>query len=311
MNIEKVGQDCFTSPKWNRDICQATRVEYGEYRFYRHEKDGEVSFRRGATFLAELISHSARQDLGLIRWRKKFAKELGGDEQVDRWMRAVADFGTESAHINYDLLIRGNVLTEAKVEAGVKALCEKYQMSQDTYFAAVEKAKKDILAFRQFNIEHEIVPFATEQMVTSKKLNLSTPIDVVCTGLFSPKKGARKTKCWAFVNLKSSENKQDHSWQCSLEYWLASETIVDQCLAIENLPIVIGTVRPKDWRGQPSFEWEAYTDFAISEEAIETIPLQSRISEIHGHFKVPEVKVVSWEGALNEGTSFTFKNIFS
>ena len=305
---EVVGSDCYTSPKWNRDACQATRVQYGESRFYRHDEGGNISFRKGATFLAGKISGFVGDDRYLDSWRKAQAKKLGSNELVEEWVQNMADFGTEE-HIAYDLLIKGE-LTEAALVVAMQAFAEKSDLSELATHMAIERAKRDVLAFRQFNIEHNVECYATEQMVTSSTLVTSTPIDIVCTGQFSNGKGKKREKCWAWVNLKSSENEQNHRWQCAVERQLGFETIWKQCKEIEDLPILILTVRPKNWRDEPSFDLKDYTEFATSDYAINTIKTAAQLAKASGLFKTPDVSSLTWEGPMTNDTKFTFNPMF-
>jgi len=311
---EIVGNGCYTSPAWFRDVCQATRVDYRGNRFYRHEvqeQSGDTTFvfRKGATFLSDKIMASTGQDKFLKSWRQKFTDELGSSEKVEEWMRATADFET-LGHMIFDLFVQG-ALTEAQLSEMVVDFCSQYRMSEMATFMAVEKAKKDAFSFRQFIIEREIEAFSVEQMVTSKKLFTSTPIDVVCTGMFSPTKGARKTKCWALVNLKTSENAQNHGWQCAIEYYLAKETIFNQMIAIEDLPIIVATVRPMDWRKEPTFEIKNYTDFAVDPHTVDIIELQASIAEKAGLFVTPDASRISWDGVMSNDTEIQYINIFN
>ena len=94
---EIVGSGCYTSPKWNRDVCQATRVDFAGFRFYRHDSGipGEPLYRKGATFLSERITGLTGEDKYLKSWRRDKEAQLGSAEKFDEFMKSMADFGTE------------------------------------------------------------------------------------------------------------------------------------------------------------------------------------------------------------------------
>jgi hypothetical protein len=158
---EKVGQGCYTSPKFNRDVCQATRTDLGEWRFYRHDIGGTGSYRRGATFLADKIMTLTGENKYLQSWRTKMTAQLG-TAGFEQWMTNVADFGTND-HILYDYLIKGELTTDI-LWGVVSEFAEKNRLNNVVREAALEKAKKDVLSFRAFNQEHNIEVFSVEQM---------------------------------------------------------------------------------------------------------------------------------------------------
>ena len=305
---EVVGSDCYTSPKWDRSICNATRVQYGDSRFYRHDEGGNISFRKGATFLAGKISGFVGDDRYLDSWRKVQAKKLGSNELVEEWVQNLADFGTEE-HIAYDLLIKGE-LTEAALAAALKAFAEKSGLSELATYMATERAKKDVLAFRQFNLDHSIEVYATEQMVTSPTLCTSTPIDIVATGQFSNGKGKKREKCWIWGNLKSSENEQNHRWQCAVERQLGFETIWKQCKDIEDLPILIVTIRPLNWREEPTYDVKDYTEFTTDANTQEDIRDFAKLLKRRGLFKTPNINSLTWDGPLLKDTEYRLNPLF-
>lgn len=304
---EIVGAGCFTSNRWDRSACQAQRVDFAGWRFYKHDAPGGSVYRKGATFLSEKIMGLTGEDKHLDSWRKDRVKEMGS-ENFDKFMQEMADFGTEN-HITYDMMVKGEA-TEESLTAAIKAFALENGFSKVATFKAVETAKKNLLSFRQFNIEHSIDVFACEQMVTSEKLQTSTPVDILATGMFSPKKGDKKTKCWLLGNLKSSENAQNHSWQCSIELYCAWSSIVKQMLAIEDLPIVTGTIRPKNWRTSPTFEFVPYTEFATDPDNVADIEDTAKILFRKGRFAPPDIKTITWEGPLLPDTKFEYLPLF-
>lgn len=297
--MEIVGIGCYTSEKWNRNICQATRVEMGTgIRFYKHGKD-PIVYRKGATFLADKISSLLGEDKFLQTWRKNFTKQLGGDEvQFNNWLQSTADFGTIS-HILYDEYQKGNLSTEI-LEGLIKDFAKDYKLGELAVMLATETAKKNVLAFRQFDIDHQTEVYAIEQMVTSGDIGISTPVDVLGKGMFSSSKGKKKEKCWFLGNLKSSESAQDHKWQCAVEYYCASRSIFSGF--DEMLPVVVGTIRPKDFKNEPTFEWKDYTDFATSEYAIKTIEAVAEI--LKNTANPPNIRETKWDGILQLNTPF-------
>lgn len=306
---EVVGFGCYTSPKWNRGICNARRVEFGGYRLYAHGEGPSVIYHRGATHLSEKVSGITGEDKYLKSWRKSFTDQLGSSEKFDTWMQATADFGTQG-HILYDLLIGGSA-TVQNVEKAINDFADQYNMKPQARFQAIETAKKNLLSFRQFVIEHNFETIAVEQMVKKDSWRTSTPIDIVGIGEFRLVPRGKKERCWFLGNLKTSENAQNHSWQCAIEYWAAVETILPQMMAMEELPVMIGTVRPKDWRTEPSFELKDYTEFAKDPKTLAILDRASEILELSGVFKEPKIFSLTWEGALSTETNFTTKNVFS
>ena len=308
MQIEKVGSDCFTSPKWVRDICQATRWSWDEYRFYRHDNGGEPLYHKGATFLSGKLDDLHRKDAFLESWRKRLTRDLGSDQKFDQWLDTVAEFGTID-HLLFDLLIQGG-LTSTKIESVVMEGLEKAGVEEHTRILASEKAKKDMLAFNKWVYDHKVEVYATEQMAMHPDLCTSTPIDVVCTGNFSPYTGADRQPCWALVNIKSSENKQNHLWQCAIEYQLALHSIIGQCKKIADLPVLVMTVRPKVWKDEPSYEVADYTSFATDIQITKAIYSTASMLKAAGHFAAPNVPLIHWEGPIIENTEFKFINFF-
>jgi hypothetical protein len=305
---EIVGAQCFTSSKWAR-LCNATRVDFAGFRFYKHDvPEGVNPYRKGATFLSDTITSITREDKFLVSWRKGKEKELGGAEQFDKFMQSMADFGT-SGHILYDRMVQG-IATEESLVASIKAFALEHNLSKVTEFKAIETAKKNLLAFRAFNAEHEIEVFACEQMVTSATLGISTPVDILATGMFQIEKSGKKKKCWLLGNLKTSENAQNHSYQCAIELYCAWQSIVPQMLAIEDLPIVVGTIRPKDWRTEPTFEFKDYTAFAIEENTTTTLEQVAGILQKNNLMVPPDIKTITWEGPLLPDTKFDYIPLF-
>jgi hypothetical protein len=304
---EIVGAGCFTSSKWQR-LCNATRVDFAGFRFYKHDvPEGVNPYRKGATFLSDKITSLTGEDKFLQSWRKDMQKKLGADN-FDTYMQQMADFGTE-LHIIYDLMVRGEA-TEENLTAAIKAFALQSGFTKVAEFKAIETAKKNLLAFRAFNAEHEIEVFACEQMVTSATLGISTPVDILATGMFQTEKGGKKKKCWLLGNLKSSENAQNHGWQCSAELYCSWQSIVPQMLAIEELPIVVGTIRPKDWRTEPTFEFKDYTTFATDEKTTQTLEQVAGILQKNNLMTPPDIKTITWEGPLLPETEFTYQPIF-
>ena len=300
---EIVGGGCYTSKKWNRDICQAVRVDFAGHRFYKHDDE----YRKGATFLSDKITPLTGEDASLKSWRKEMQKKLGADG-FDSFMQQMADFGTEG-HIIYDLMVQGQA-TEENLVAALKVFALQHNFSNVAEYKAIQTAKKNLLAFRQFNIEHELEVWACEQMVTSPTLGVSTPIDILATGMFQTEKRGKKNKCWLLGNLKTSENAQNHGWQCAIELYCAWQSIIPSMLAIEDLPIVVGTIRPKDWRTEPTFEFKSYNDFAEKEETNKTLEQVANLLKLNGLMVPPDIKSITWEGPLLSETPFSYQSIF-
>jgi hypothetical protein len=249
-----------------------------------------------------------RKDWFLDSWRRRLTRDLGSDEKFDTYLDTLAEFGTID-HYLFDLLIRGE-LTSTKIESVVMQGLEKMGVVEHTRILAAEKAKKDMLAFSKWIHEHNVEVYATEQVVMHPDLCTSTPIDVVCTGNFSPYKGADRQPCWALVNLKSSERPQDHSYQCAIEYQLALHSIIDQCKKIADLPVLVMTVRPKVWKDEPSYEIEDYTEFATNINNVKAIHTVVSLLKAAGHFDAPNVPLIGWDGPIIENTEFKFINFF-
>ncbi len=304
---EIVGQNCYTSSKWAR-LCNATRVDFAGFRFYKHDGPEGSIYRKGATFLSDKITSLTEEDKFLVSWRKGKERELGGAEQFDKFMQSMADFGT-SGHILYDLMVQGKASEESLVSS-MQAFALEHNLSKVTAFKAMETSKKNLLSFRAFNAEHEIEVFACEQMVTSATLGISTPVDILATGMFQTKKGGKKEKCWLLGNLKTSENAQNHSYQCAIELYCSWQSIVPQMLAIEDLPIVVGTIRPKDWRTEPTFEFKPYTEFATDPDVAAELEAVSRILQRKGLMVPPDIKTITWEGPLLPDTKFEYLPLF-
>ena len=300
---EIVGQGCFTLKKWNRDVCQAQRVDFAGHRFYKHDTE----YRKGATFLSDKISSLTGEDKFLVSWRKDMQKKLGADN-FDTYMQQMANFGTEN-HITYDMMVKGEA-TEENLTAAIKAFALQSGFTKVAEYKAIETAKKNLLAFRQFNLDYSIEVFACEQMVTSQTLGISTPVDILATGMFQTKKGGPKEKCWFLGNLKSSENAQNHGWQCATELYCAWQSIVPQMLAIEQLNIIVGTIRPKDWRTEPTFEFKDYTAFATEEHTTQTLEKVAGILQKNNLMVPPDVKTITWEGPLLPDTKFEYIPLF-
>lgn len=306
---EKVGHDLFTAPSWPREKCQASRIEWGGNRFYQH---GHGDYRRGATWLVEKIVALTGGNARLDSWRADFTDELGGSENFARWMRAVADFGTAMHVVAND--IYAGIATAQHIENIALAFAEANALGANATAKAVGQAKKTALAIQAAFDEMQIEALAFEQVVSSASLGISTPIDIVATGLARTKKAAKLEKCLLLLNLKTSENggkSPHHAWQCAIEKRLFKETFASE-IAQFGLPVVVGTLRPTDWRDEPKpAEFINYNDFADAPSTASAIESTATAIRATGGFAPPSGPMeITWDGPLGPNTKVIKVKIF-
>lgn len=299
LNWEHVGLGCYTAPGFTRPIVAKRQDLLKNHRLYLHEEGDTKIYRRGATFLAEKIKELKGDNLFLNSWRDdlvgKFSK---GKSDFDFYLNSLADFGT-LGHIFLDLFVKERLTTDL-IEDEVNKFAIQKGLSDIARFKATETALKNALCVNSFFAERDIIPISIEQMVTSSKIDISTPIDLFGTFVFNRK------KCYLLGNYKTSENNQDHKWQCAIEHYCFMESIYP--LLEEKLPVIVGTFRPvTNFKKNPSCEFENYTEFACQNDTIESIENISR--EVNKKF-IPNITLPSWEGILNKDSIFSLNNIF-
>jgi hypothetical protein len=283
ISYEDVGLGCYTAKEWGQRPVNMARVDAGE-RFYINNENRTY---RGATYLADLVQGISPENKHLQSWRKDMLKKIGS-EGLDEWMRNVADFGTLD-HEAFNSLLNGE-LTFQKLSEMVSSFLETSEVPKKSFSKVLQKASKDILAFRAFLVAHDVKVYALEQMVFSDELGVATPIDVVCTLNIDGK------MYWGLVNIKSSENAQNHLTQCAIEYMCARTSILEHMLNISKLPVKVLTLRPVDWKGSPKFELKDYTPQI--EDEITNVRAVAEVAKRKGTFAVPGLNIPTWDGPL-------------
>lgn len=295
--IETVGMGCYTSPRWDRNICQMRRWSDSEERFYY---DDRLVFYRGATFLSDHISKMAPDRKYLDSWRKSMTQQLTQDG-FEKWMGSVADYGT-LMHTLCDAYIAGN-LSYNTVQDEVALLVKNSAIPKNAEHKVLNRMLRNVLAFRTFITSTGAQTLAMEQMVKSDQIFTATPIDMVA------RLDTEDGPCWGLVNIKSSENAQNHEAQCAVELICAEETIGAALRAIEDLPIKVMTFRPIAWRTQPNYELKDYTDKAKLMRGV-VVSAASLLAEM-GAMSIPSMEIPVWDGNLLPDTAFTMQSILT
>jgi len=289
-NFESTSFGCYTSPDWERKIYAERSNFDGDMRLYRHTiNDKYYTYRRGATFLSKKIQQVLGETKFLESWRKEFAKTLEkGEDGVNEYVNATADFGT-NLHILYNMYIKGG-LDMAFIKDHIIELSNRYNLSPYASIIAEQTMIKGVLSLREFTIEKEVNVLSIEQMVTDTSINISTPIDIVCTFNFNRK------KVIGLINIKSSENQQDHSWQCLIERFCFMNSFPE----FADKDVFVGTLRPLKFKDKPTYELKNYTDFAKDQENIQTMLSVAKL--INKSNPIPKTSLFSWNGVLSDST---------
>ena len=295
--IETVGMGCYTAPTWDRNICQMRRWSDSDNRFYYDDK---LVFYRGATFLSDHIAKMAPEMKFLDSWRRGMTQSLTQDG-FEKWMGSVADYGT-LMHTLCDAYIAGN-LTYNMVQEEVAILVKNSAIPKDVEHKVLNKMLRNILAFRTFVTSTGAKTLAMEQMVKSDVIFTATPIDMVA------RINTEDGPCWALLNLKSSENAQNHEYQCAVELVCAEETIGQTLRQIEDLPIRVMTFRPLSWRTAPNYELKDYTDKAIALKDV-VVSAASLLAGL-GAMSIPSMEIPLWDGTLEAETMFTMQSVLT
>ena len=273
-NIEDNDMGCYRKHGYMSPY-KCMRVQLGTERWY---VDTKKDYSRGATFLSDKIQSLVSTDKFLDNWRASMKRELQGDEGFDAWMGNVSDFGT-LVHELFGADVKTRI-NEYHINDAVKAFAEKNKLTGQTAYGAAMKATKAILAFRKFVEEHELDILSMEEMVHSEELKTTTPIDIFGIGIY------KGVKSYFLVNMKTSESEGEfHKWQCAIEYLCAMNT-----LPIHDLPVVVLTVQPKDWKlpSGATYHMTDYTNFATDPENQETIRTISRVLIKNGAYDKPK-----------------------
>lgn len=295
--IETVGMGCYTAPTWDRNICQMRRWSDSDDRFYYDDK---LVFYRGATFLSDHIAKMAPDRKFLDSWRRNMTQSLTQDG-FDKWMGSVADYGT-LMHTLCDAYIAGN-LSYNMVQEEVALLVKNSAIPKDAEHKVLNKMLRNILAFRTFITTTGAKCLAMEQMVKSDKIFTATPIDMVA------RIETEDGPVWGLINLKSSENAQNHEFQCAVELICAEETIGEALRLIEDLPIRVLTFRPLSWRTTPNYELKDYTQKAKALQGV-TESAATLLASI-GAMSIPSMEIPIWDGVLLPDTPYDMQSVLT
>lgn len=304
-----VGHNCYTNPKWDRNICNMRRREIGEHRWYTDEK----MWYKGVSSFVEDIVTITKEDKYLNDWKRKFTASLENKEDsFNQWIDGLADFGTITHEAFNEMLI--GKMTTSWLYTEILAFQDRYNLSSLAFNSVFNKTVKNVVSLNQFLNEYQVEVYACEQMFKSERLKTATPCDIVGRGLFQTKKGGKSVDSYVFANIKTSEASgrfPHHKWQCLIELICGLETVLPNLE--KGIPICSGVVRTTDFRGEPTTDFKPYwfvsfdkNDFPIitsyegesADVFVKIINSIFHVKDVSGGFEIPKISTYFWEGNI-------------
>lgn len=186
------------------------------------------------------------------KWRDKMIAHLGGQDNQEAYLQAMADFGS----LCHECLVR--IKENGKLdwnEEQTYAAAYFEQSAKDsgiTPSGSVIRSQvfeycKAAAAILQFCYDNVVEIYAIEAMCKDDNLMIATPLDLVC--MIKIKNGEIPVS----INLKtSSQITNSHREQVAVEKHLWNSTYPDLNV------VATGILRPKDWnlKKVPSYEFE-------------------------------------------------------
>lgn len=252
----------------------------GQRYYYDFDPNGEPRFYTSVT---TLIQNTLPTSPHLIKW----IADKGYDESKE-FTKERANYGT-FMHIQIaELLIEGHYdldLLKDKLKSYIEE--EKLPASLISW---EEDLKKDILAFAQFIIDHNVKPLAIEIILTNPDYGYAGAIDLVCemdisvkgywgelykTGVKAgqPKETTKTVRTRAIVDFKSGKKGFFESHEIQLHAYMAMWE-----KHFEEFPVdKVFNWSPKDWRSKPTYNLKDQTgsknaqklDYLVQLNAIE------------------------------------------
>ncbi len=265
--------------------------------YYRFLEDGTPKFYSGVTSFIKAVLPTSPQ---LLQWL--VSKGSDAKEETNE----AADYGT-FMHIQAQKLIIDGAYDFDATYDQLKLFLRERMLPEKWAMEWLDDIQRDILAFAQFIIDHNVTPLAIEMMLCSDRTGLAGAIDLVChmdiemDGLDhanpyksgerkgQPRECKVKNRITAIVDFKSGRKGFWESHELQLHCY---KDIVE-----ENYPdLKIDRVfnwSPKDWRSTPTYNLKDQTNSKISKK----IP---HLLEIHKiNFGLRDKSITTISGVLD------------
>lgn len=235
----------------------------GDRYYYTFEPDGEVIFYTSVT---TLIKQTMPTPYSLIKW---IAEK--GLEEAEAFKEERADYGT-FMHIEISNLLIARKLDLDSMKERLRDYIEANDLPVD-FIYHLDEIKKDLLAFAQFVIDHNVRPLAIEIVLADRENGFAGALDLVCKmeieekGFWGevyasgPQKGRPKetkqfVEITAIIDFKSGRKGFFESHEIQLE---AYKTMWNK--QFPGVPVTrIFNWSPKDWRTAPSYNLKDQTE---------------------------------------------------
>lgn len=210
-------------------------------------------------FLLEMISK-----MGLVEFRKWFGltAKFGTLDHILSLEHLASGVTADKRYLNFDL-----------IPQRVEDYIAKHKLDVNHY-AWIEKIQQDMLAFRQFYIDYNVVPLAIEALGywDDGIYRFGGALDIICEmdytekGYFGeiyktgaqkgqPKESKQTKRITAIIDLKSGRNgfREEHR-----EQLVMYDMIAEKCFGIKVDRLY--NVSPKDWTAKPDYHLKDQTD---------------------------------------------------
>lgn len=261
---EKMSPIFFDATKLIKQPEPIYRLDSSGHRYYYkfNIETGEPQF---FTSVTTMIKNTLPTSPQLIKWIADM-----GTEESKEYAQERADYGT-FLHIQCgDLLVNGTYNLDELSEKLTKYMAKEGITGKKGW---VDDLKKDVLAFAQFMIEHNVKPLAIEICLSHPTDGYAGAIDIVCEmdieekGFFGevylsgankgqPKESKQVKRVRAIVDIKSGKKGFYESSEIQLKAYEAMWNIHFPELPIDKTY----NWSPKDWRKSPDYNLKDQTD---------------------------------------------------
>lgn len=271
----------------------------GDRYYYTFDQAGEVVFYTSVT---TLIKQTMPTPYSLIKW---IADK--GLQESEAFRDERADYGT-FMHIEISFLLINRKLDLDSMKERLKDFVETNNLPKGLIYQ-VDELKKDLLAFAQFVLDHNVKPLAIEIVLADPDNGYAGAIDLVCEmdieekGYFGDvyasgaNKGAPKeTKRWsrikAIIDFKSGRKGFFEAHEIQLEAYRKMWN--KRFPAVEITKIFNWS--PKDWRTGPSYNLSDQTNSVN----IQKLPHLVEIAKIERRKVTNQIMICQGEISLDK-----------
>lgn len=214
----------------------------GHRYYYTFDENGEPVFYPSVT---TIISQTMKTSQYLINW---IAEK--GVEEADRYKTERAYYGT-FMHACYERLLINGSYDLDNLNEELKQYIEDHRLPID-FIAYADELKKDVLAFAQFVIDHDVRPYAIEIALKSDNMGTAGMLDLPCN-MLEQIGGTKRIN--AIIDFKSGRKNfyPDHVVQLHMYKQMWNENF-------PKFPIDrVFNFAPAEWRKKPNYKLKDQT----------------------------------------------------